>query len=201
MSYAATTHVSLLHWWYRVKANWFDARYGSRNGFARSKWHQFLNLVGRYRQDPVPWNVIDRLVFVCSGNICRSAFAEAVAKADGLNAISVGLHAIEDAPANEQAIKTAHLLGYDLSAHRTTPVMYPVLKQTDLLVVMEPWQIELSAKHLSRSHHAILLGLWGEPVRPYISDPFMRSPAYFEHCFNYIEKSVHAITAKLKQAG
>ena len=143
---------------------------------------------------------IERLVFVCSGNICRSAFAEAVAKARGFDAISVGVHAIQDVPANDQAIITARAMGYDLSSHRTKPIMYPVLKKTDLLVAMEPWQARLVSEGLFPKHYTTLLGLWGRTKRPYIHDPYMQYEAYFISCFNYIEKSVHAVIDKIQKA-
>jgi len=181
-------------------SDWFTARYGSRKGFAKSKWHQLLYYFGRYREYAVPWGSIERLVFVCSGNICRSAFAETVAKSLGVDAISVGLHAIEGEPANAQAIITAKSLGYDLTTHRTTPVMYPVFKKTDLFIAMEPWQAEIIKKNLSRKHHATLLGIWAKPTCPYIDDPYLRSESYFKYCFNYIEKSVHAISDKIRKA-
>ncbi len=75
--------------------------------------------------------------FFCKGNICRSAFAEAIAKSMGVDARSAGFYAIEGAPANEEVIKSAQDMGYDLSNHRTPPIMYAVLRKTDLLVAME----------------------------------------------------------------
>ena len=180
--------------------SWFSTHYGSRKGFVVSKWHQLLYYLGRYQQYDVPWSRIERLVFVCTGNICRSAFSEAVAKAMGFDAISVGVYAIEGAPANAQAIRTAQAMGYDLTGHRTTPVMYPIFKKTDLLVAMEPWQAELVRDNLSRVHCTTLLGIWANPRRPYLHDPYMQADAYFEQCFNYIEKSVHAVVDKIQKA-
>ena len=181
--------------------NWFIARYGSRRGFVESKWHQLLYFLGRYRHYQFPRDSIERLVFVCSGNICRSAFAEAVAKSLGLEAISVGVHAIEGAQANAQAVSTAHAMGYDLTTHRTTPAMYPVYKKTDLLIAMEPWQAELIRENLAQTCHTTLLGMWAKPVRPYIADPYERSDQYFKNCFTYIEKSIHAIANKIRKSG
>lgn len=183
-----------------MMTSWFEARYGSRKGFMLSKWHQLLYVMGRYHQYEIPWNSVERLVFVCKGNICRSAFAEAVAKAMGVDAISAGIHAIEGASANEDAIKTARKMGYDLSNHHTTPIIYPVLNKRDLLVAMEPWQADLVKRNLARNHYTTLLGMWAKPARPLIYDPFGRSPEYFENCFSYIEKYVHAIADKVHKS-
>ncbi len=180
-----------------MRNNWFYDRHGTRREYALTKWHQLLFAFRRYHQEQIPWSSIERLVFVCSGNICRSAFAESVAKSIGIKAASAGVYAIENAFANEQAITTARAMGYDLVDHRTTPIMYLALKKTDLLVVMEPWQAEVVSQHLASKHYTTMLGVWGVPVRPHITDPFNLSPGYFDYCFKYIEKSVYGIAGKL----
>lgn len=180
--------------------DWINARYGSRRGFVDSKWHQLKFYLGRYQQYEVPWDKIERLVFICTGNICRSAFAEAVAKSCGLEAISAGVHASEGAKADSIAIRVGKTMGYDLDRHRTTPVMYPQYRKTDLFLAMEPWQAELVQTNLADKHYTTLLGMWGEPKRPCIYDPFMRPESYFENCFNYIENTVNAVAAKITKA-
>ena len=183
-----------------MRANWLETHYGSRRGFVATRWHQLLYRLGQYRKEDIPWLSIERLVFVCKGNICRSAFAEAVARSSGIPSISVGVHAIENEPANEQAIITAKKMGYDLSGHLTTPITYPILKETDLLVAMEPWQKQMVADDLAGSYHTTLLGLWGKTVTPYIHDPFGQSNAYFENCFKSIERAVFSLADNLKKA-
>jgi len=181
-----------------MRFKWFYDRYGTRKGFLYSKWHQLQYYLGKYSCYDIPMENIERLVFVCKGNICRSAFGEAVAKSLGINTISAGIHAKIGAPANEQAIITAREMGYDLSTHKTTPIVYPILNETDLLIAMEPWQAEIIRYELGSEHHTTLLGLWMNPKRPLLVDPYGRSPEYFKNCFRYIEKSVHAIADKMK---
>lgn len=182
------------------KYNWFEQNYGSRRGFVRTYWRWLVYYLGGYgKYRPVDWKSIDRLVFICKGNICRSAYAEAVAKALGINAISCGLDTIEDAPANSDAIRTAETKGVSLKEHKTTPIMYLALKKTDLLIAMEPWQAEFLYHHLVRNHQITLLGLWSQPIRPHIQDPYGSSAEYFELCFNYIEKCVHELAVKIKK--
>jgi len=176
-------------------------RYGSRRGFVRAYWHRLLYLLGiygKYRQ--IDWSAVERVVFVCKGNICRSAFAEVVARSVGIEAVSCGLSTIVDAPANKDAVRAARELGFDLEDHKTTPIMYLVLKKTDLLVAMEPWHAVFLDKHLYRQQHRTLLGLWLRPASPCIPDPYGLSPVYFRTCFTYIEKSVYEIAIQLKKA-
>jgi protein-tyrosine phosphatase len=179
---------------------WMGRHFGSRRGFVRACWHRFLYLFGKYRQyRQVDWQSIERLVFVCKGNICRSAYAEAVAHSLGIDAVSCGLDTIENAPANRDAILTAMGLGFDLQEHKTTPIMYMVLRKTDLLVVMEPWQGEFLEMHLTRKHHKTLLGIWAKPVLPHIQDPYGSSSAYFNKSFGFIKDSVHELAKKIQK--
>lgn len=176
--------------------------YGSRSGFARTVWFRLLDNLGAYREyHHVDWKSVERLVFVCKGNICRSAYAEAVARSLGIAAVSCGLNAIDGAPADEVAVNSARKRGYSLDSHRTTPVLRLDLNSSDLLVAMEPWQTKALKNILGRDHPSTLLGLWCDPVLPHIQDPFGTPAEYFNKCFENIEKSVHEIEKKIKQAG
>lgn len=176
------------------------SQYGSRRGIVYTYWHRIKNLLGIYdNYKKIDWGEIDRLVFVCKGNVCRSAYAEAVARSLGINAISCGISTILDAPAYADAVEIAGKRGVDLKQHKTTPIMYVVLRKKDLLVAMEPWQAESLNRNLKRSHYITLLGLWLLPLRPHIHDPYGFSASYFDNCFEYIEKSVYEITKKIKR--
>ena len=64
---------------------WLRDNYGSRRGFVRTWWHRLRYLLGGYRAyRQVDWNSVERLVFVCKGNICRSAYAGALVTSRGL---------------------------------------------------------------------------------------------------------------------
>ena len=179
---------------------WITNHYGSRRGLVITLWYKFRHKLGGYREySQIDWQSIDRLVFVCKGNICRSAYAEAVARSLGIDAISCGLDTIEDATANANAINAAKQLGFDLDSHRTSPIMYLVLKKTDLLVAMEPWQVEFLKNKLTRKHTCTLLGLWAKPVSPHIQDPYNLSSEYFEKCFLYILDSVNELAKKIEK--
>jgi len=191
--------LSVGHNTYFEQPGYILSRFGSRRGFIRTIKHYFLYLLGRYHDYyDIDWHSVERLVFICKGNICRSAFAEAVAASIGIEAISCGLDTIEHAPANSNAIDEAKQLGYDLSQHQTTPFMYVVLRKTDLIIAMEPWQAEFLRRHLTRMHQYTLLGLWSKPARPHIQDPYGTSHAYFNGCFGYIEKSVRELVKRIK---
>jgi len=180
---------------------WISDHYGSRRGFILTHWHRVLYLLGKYRAcQQIEWQSVGRLVFVCKGNICRSAFAEAVARSSGFESISCGIDTVNGAPAYDGAINAAANRNVDLRAHRTTPLKSVGVGKYDLLIAMEPLQIEYLKQVLGKENMFTLLGLWGEPANPHIRDPYGASSKYFENCFNYIEKSVHEITRKISKA-
>ena len=177
---------------------WFAERYGSRRGFVLTWWYRLRYILGNYRHyQQVDWKSVERLVFVCKGNICRSAYAEAVARSLGIESISCGIDTIDGATANGEAIRAAATKGFDLRGHRTTPLQSLMFNKNDLLIAMEPWQVAHLHRQLGNEFQCTLLGLWGEAVRPHIQDPFGASAEYFYNCFNYIEKSVNGIVRKV----
>jgi protein-tyrosine-phosphatase len=86
-----------------------------------------------------------RIVFICSGNICRSPMAEAIGRQllfeGGIPTgwvESAGTLGIEGQPASEFAIKAVGELGLDLSGHRSQGVSARHLDEADYLVAMAP---------------------------------------------------------------
>jgi protein-tyrosine phosphatase len=146
--------------------HWISDRYGSRRGFIRAYWHRVLYLLGKYRTyQQIEWDSVDRLVFVCKGNICRSAFAEAVARSSGIDSISCGIDTVSGAPAYDAAIDAATVRNIDLREHRTTPLQSLSFGKRDLLIVMEPLQIGYLEQNLDKENMFTLLGLWGKPLQ------------------------------------
>lgn len=137
----------------------------------------------------------DRLVFVCLGNINRSAFAEAVARREGAQTVSLGLATNTGAPAFAMAVETSGAFHVDLSSHRATALSDHVPRQGDLLLVMEVRHIaRLRAAGIPASSIA-LLGAWSYPRRLHIHDPHTLSAEYFKTCFAVIESATRNLVA------
>jgi len=178
---------------------WLTDRYSTRRGFVVTLWHKFLYMTGRYRAyRQVDWDSVERLVFVCKGNICRSAYAEVIARSLGVEAVSCGLDTGNGLPANADAIEAAKARGVDLSRHKTTPIQLFEQKKGDLFIAMEPWQAEKLENEFGIKHNVSLLGVWADMKRPHIQDPYGASSVYFNNCFVYIEKSVSEVIKKIR---
>jgi len=178
--------------------NYFSDQYGSFRGFLRTQKYKLLYHLGRYKKyQAVDWKEINRLVFVCKGNICRSAFAEAVAKSLAIEAVSFGIDTVDNGPADIEAIQSAERKGVNLDNHSTTSFNSYEYKPGDLFVAMEPSHLDFLEQNQPRNSPITLAGLWGKTIKPHIEDPYGKSPTYFASCFDYIENSVHALKEKL----
>ncbi len=180
---------------------WIVVNYSSRKGLLLTNWYRLLFLLGRYRKyRQVDWSSVERLVFVCKGNICRSAYGEEIARSLGIETVSCGLDTVDGEQANEMARKVSAERGVNLSEHKTTRMQSLTLQKGDLLLAMELWQVEAMVNDPSIECKCTLLGLWGKPVLPHIHDPYGYSPLYFDTCFNFIEDAVNNIAIKLKDS-
>jgi protein-tyrosine-phosphatase len=123
-----------------------------------------------------------RVLFVCTGNICRSPFAEAVARSVGhVEVESAGLAAYEGSGPTDDALAVARELGYDLSAHRARPVTKEMLERADLVVGM-------TADHVSAlGGSARLLG------EVDLDDPIGRGPDAYRRAYAQIERDVRKL--------
>jgi protein-tyrosine phosphatase len=138
---------------------------------------------------------VKRLVFVCHGNICRSAMADVVAQRGGLNAVSFGLSTDQGKPAHGPAIEAASALGYDLTAHKATRVQDFVTQAGDLLLAMETRHLRKLAAlpHVAKTPRQ-LLGLQLSPPIPHLHDPYELDPAYMPVCLKRVIRAVEALS-------
>jgi len=151
-----------------------------------------------------------RLLFVCTGNTCRSPMAEVLARAEAqrrgwshLEVRSAGVAAYPGAPASEGARKTASLHGMDLERHRSTPVTEALLAHADLILTMSPSHLEMVERAGAGERAALLSSLArrGEP-RPEpgeagVLDPFGGDDEAYEATWTELEALVGRVMDRL----
>jgi protein-tyrosine phosphatase len=170
------------------------SRFGTLRGLIRlALSYPQATFLPRTIRTPDP-AAIKRLVFVCQGNICRSAFAEIVAERLGLAAASFGLSTDAGKAAHPPATAAAAALGHDLSAHRTTRAQDFIVQPGDLLLAMEVRQLDrLAADPRFADVPRTLLGLWTHPMLPHLHDPFELDDAYMLTCLRRIDVAVSGL--------
>ena len=171
--------------------------HGGVKGWLEHLHARGADTLGLYRnQQRIDWPQVQRLVFVCKGNICRSPYGEARARSLGWATLSMGLEARSGSTADPDAIAAAARRGIDLQPHRSLRFDVGQLAEGDLLLGFEDWHVAGIRQQVSRRRVAIaLVGLWSTPRRPHIADPHGRSARYFDLCFGLIDSSLQALTA------
>jgi len=181
--------------------NYLAWGYGGKRAFLAAMWHAGRASVGAFRSyRQIHWPEISRVVFVCKGNICRSPYAEHRSRAWGAKAVSAGLLADPGKPAAPAAQQAALRRGVDLAAHRSRVTSELVISAGDLLVAFEPRHAE-ALSVLARNRAGVqvtLLALWSStPWLVYLHDPYGLSPAYFEKCFERIDRGLRGILVRV----
>lgn len=131
-----------------------------------------------------------RIAFVCSGNICRSPYAEAFARRCGLSAISCGTHAENGSPADPAAVAEAAGRGVDLTEHRAARWRDLPLRPGDVIVAMTLRHVFLVLpRALMRRCHVLLFSSFLPEFAP-IWDPHGRPPEFYRQIFDLIDIGV-----------
>lgn len=149
--------------------------------------------------DP-PHAMIQRILIVCVGNICRSPMAEALLReklrSRNITVESAGLAALVGKPidADAHAVLAAHGLAADEHiARKLTPEL---IGSADLVLAMD--QRQLSAIHAIAPQargKTFLLGRWIGNAD--IADPYGQPRTMFEDTFTRIQRAVNAWVQRL----
>lgn len=119
---------------------------------------------------------LPHLLFVCSGNLCRSpmaaAIAELVALELGLDAEirSAGTLGIVDRPAEPRAVAVCREIGIEIGAHRSQGITAELIGWADTIYVMEDIHA-LKIRELVPDVGEIVVQLGPLAGRPFIDDP------------------------------
>ena len=136
-----------------------------------------------------------RLLFVCTGKICRSPMAEGLMKillpsASGRHIIirSAGTHAADGLPAEPGAARAAREHGADIGGHRSRAIDGTLIASANLILVMERQQARFIQSTSPVAPDALrMLGEFaGSEGTPEIPDPYGGSFAVYRRCAQMI---------------
>lgn len=138
------------------------------------------------------------VLFVCSGNTCRSPMAEGLfnqycsTHGESYHGVSAGIYASTGAPMTPAAMEQMQLRGIDMQSFRSQRITRELIQQADYVLTM------------TETHHRILVELFPDESEKMmvlgdfsgggdIYDPFGGSTATYAKCAHLIEQSIASL--------
>ncbi len=138
-----------------------------------------------------------KIMFICSGNTCRSPLAEGLfkkyLKENNITDIEVGSAGVGAFPGDAVSINSvlvAHSRGVDISSHRARNVNPEHLLTTDLFFCMSESHKSVLSRHCDENKIVVLN----------VPDPYCRPIEAYEECAKQLESQFPQILEKIQNA-
>lgn len=156
--------------------------------FHSPRFVERTSIPGATGVDPAAPELAAMIVFVCTGNTCRSPMAQAVAEQRWplYSFESAGLAATSGRPASTEAIRVAEERGLPLTSHRSRPLTRELIEKADRVYTM------------TAGHRDALLDLFPEHESKIqtllasqdVADPYGGSRDVYADCLDQLEQAI-----------
>src|SRR5437764_9324371 len=160
-------------------------------------------------QVPVVDAEMKTILFICTGNVCRSPMAEgifrqAVKGRGDYRVLSAGLGAMEGQPPSIYAVQAVRELGIDISAQRSRMLIPEMVQQADYIFGMTHSHIDtVMLLYPQAAEKTFLLREFDETLDLFekdISDPIGGSYEVYLNCRDQIEQGLPSLLRFIEQS-
>jgi protein-tyrosine phosphatase len=155
----------------------------------------------RYEEGKYFRSLPRKVLFLCYGNIWRSAFAENLWNTrvrqyfpEGPMALSAGFHPTSDRKPHPWAVELAAEHSVNLNGHRSRIVTQSLVESADLIFLMDQRNYrDLIRKFPSAKDKTFFLGLFADNDRLEIGDPFGKSKPDARACYKHVAAATEGL--------
>jgi protein-tyrosine phosphatase len=145
--------------------------------------------------------MMNNILVLCLGNICRSPMAEGLLKRafPEKSVRSAGLTAMTGYPADPLAVQVMQEQGIDIRAHRAQSLAGWMVQDAELILTMDSTQKRLVEQQYAAAKGKVFrLGEFGKYD---IADPYRQDLNVFRHAYDLISQGVDDMASRLVHMG
>jgi RpiB/LacA/LacB family sugar-phosphate isomerase len=148
------------------------------------------------------------ILFICTGNVCRSPMAEALfrhatAGRGEFRVLSAGLGAVDGQPPTAHSVTAMRKRGIDISGQRSRALTTALLQEADFIFGMTRSHVEaVGLMYPQATEKTFLLREFDDSVKDFerdISDPIGGSYEIYEACQDQIERGIASLLKFMEQ--